>query len=93
MFMWEMWKKGFYIWEKNTAIFYEQLLKSPLMLTPAGSILNEVMKGKAALNDATAKVWGSVGLSTKKDQERTLHALNMIQSRLSDLEEKLEDRE
>ena len=33
-----------------------------------------------------------LGLPTKRDQERTLHLLNQLQSRLMDLEEKLETR-
>ena len=48
------------------------------------------MKTKAASDKATASFWGNMGLPTKRDQERTLHALNQIQSRLLDLEEKLE---
>ena len=37
--------------------------------------------------------WGLMGLPTKRDQERTLHALNQIQSRLLDLEEQLADQQ
>jgi hypothetical protein len=48
------------------------------------------MKAKAAGDRAVAAWWGSMGLPTKRDQERTLHALNQIQSRLLDLEERLE---
>jgi hypothetical protein len=41
---------------------------------------------------AAAQWWGAIGVSTKRDQERALHALNQIQSRLMDLEEKLAER-
>ena len=34
--------------------------------------------------------WSALGLPTKRDQERTLHALNQLESRLMDLEDKLE---
>jgi hypothetical protein len=34
--------------------------------------------------------WGAWGLPTKRDQERILHSLNQLQSKLIDLEEKLE---
>jgi len=47
------------------------------------------MKGKAASEKALAAAWGAAGLATKRDQERALHALNQIQSRLLDLEEEL----
>ena len=50
------------------------------------------MKAKAASDKKVAETWGSLGLATRRDQERTLHALNQIQSRLLDLEEKLDER-
>ena len=92
--MWDMWKKGFYAWESATAQYMEQVLTSPATLTPSGAMLSAAMKMKARRDKAVAKWWSStVGLPTRRDQERTLHALNQIQSRLIDLEEKLADLE
>lgn len=90
--MWDMWKKGFYAWENATANYMEHWLKSPLVLQPSGKMLSAVMKAKAAQQKAAAQVASSMGLSTREDQERMMHALNQIQSRLMDLEEKLEER-
>jgi hypothetical protein len=92
MLGWEMWKKGFDAWEDATARYMEEVLKSPLVLGPSGAMLTAAMKAKAASEKAAATYWGMVGLSTKRDQERTLHALSQIQARLMDLEEKLADR-
>ncbi len=92
MFVWDMFKKGFYAWENATAGYLEAVLKSPLVLEPSGAMLSAVLKGKATTDRAIATVWGNLGLPTKRDQERTLHALNQIQSRLLDLEEKLDAR-
>lgn len=89
MLSWEQWKKGFDVWENATAKYLEVWLKSPLVLGPSGAILTAVMRAKAASDKAVAAWWGALGLSTKRDQERTLHALHQIQSRLLDLEEKL----
>ena len=47
------------------------------------------MKAKAASDKAVAQWWSMMGLPTRRDQERTLHALNQLQSRLIDLEEQL----
>jgi hypothetical protein len=91
--LWETWKKGFDAWENATAKVLEAWLKSPLVLVPSGAMLTGAMRVKAASDRATALVWASLGLPTRRDQERTLHALNQIQSRLIDLEEKLEDLE
>ena len=93
MEMWDHWKKGFYAWEDATAQYLEGVLKSPAVLGPSGQILSSAMKARAAGSDALARYWGGWGLPTKRDQERTLHALNQIQSRLLDLEDRLRDIE
>ncbi len=92
MFGFDQWKKGFDAWEGATAEYLETVLKSPLLLTPAGAMLSMAMKGKAAAEKTKAAFWGAWGLPTKRDQERTLHALNQLESRLLDLEEKLAEK-
>jgi hypothetical protein len=92
MFAWDLWKKGFDAWESATAKVVEQWMKSPLVLGPSGSLLAAASKAKVAADRAAANWWGALGVSTKRDQERALHALNQIQSRLLDLEEKLGER-
>jgi hypothetical protein len=87
--MWDQWKKGFFAWENTTANYFEEVLKNPVVLGPAGQILGGAMKARAAGEQALAQFWGGWGLPTKRDQERTLHALNQIQSTLLDLEERL----
>lgn len=90
--LWETYKKGFDAWENATAKVVETWLKSPLVLKPSGAMLTGMMRMKSAGDRMTAMWWGSLGLPTKRDQERTLHALHKLESRLNDLEEKLEDR-
>ena len=87
------WKTAFDQWENATAKYSEDLLKMPAVLGPSGAVLSGLMKVKAASDRAQAHWWGAIGLPTKRDQERTLHALNQIQSRLLDLEDKLDDLE
>jgi hypothetical protein len=89
--IWENWKKGFDAWEKTTAQYVDHWLRSPMLLQPLGTMFTQAFKAKAAADKATEMVWGLWGLPTKRDQERTLHALNQLQSRLLDLEEKLSD--
>lgn len=90
--LWDNYKKGFDAWETTTAKFLETVLKSRAVLEPSGALLTGLMRVKAATDRASAMWWGAMGLPTKRDQERTLHALNKLESRLNDLEEKLEDR-
>lgn len=89
MFGFADFKKGFDAWENATAERLEKVLKSPKLLDPAGKLLTVAMKGKARSEKALAGFWGAVGLPTKHDQERTLHTLHQLESRLLDLEEKL----
>ncbi len=89
--IWETWKKGFDSWENATAKYVEHWLKSPLLLWPSGAMLGGAMKAKAAYDKAAAQWAGNMGLATKRDQERALHTLNQIESRLLDLEERLEE--
>ncbi len=93
MLGWEQWKKSFDAWENSTAQLFEQYLKSPLVLGPSGAMLTAAMKAKATTDKAMASWWGAIGLPTKRDQERSLHALNQMQSRLLDLEERLAERD
>lgn len=88
---WEYWKRAFYAWENHTAKYLEEMLQNPLVLGPSGKMLGESMKLKAKSNKMMTSFWGAMGLPTKHDQERMMHALNQLQSRLYDLEERLED--
>jgi hypothetical protein len=87
---WDQYKQGFDAWEKATAQLLETWLKSPLILEPAGQMLTNAMKMKSMSDKAVSQWWGQMGLPTKRDQERTLHALNELESKLLDLEEKLD---
>jgi hypothetical protein len=89
--IWDLYKKAFYAWEDATAKYLEQWTKSPLLLGPSGMMLGGMMKAKAAYDRAAASWVGNLGLATKRDQERTLHTLHQIESRLIDLEERLSE--
>ena len=90
MSLWSSWKKGFDAWENATAQQLEVWLKSPALLTPSGALLTVAMKAKARASGAVAGAIGALGLPTRRDQERTLHLLNQLNSRLHDLEEKID---
>lgn len=87
--IWETWKKGFDAWENATAKYMEHWMKSPFILGPSGMMLGSVMKAKAAYDKAASQWVGAMGMATKRDQERSLHTLNQLESRLLDLEERL----
>jgi hypothetical protein len=87
--IWDIWKNGFTAWETATASYMEKVMSNPGVLGPAGAMLTAAMKTKAATDKAMSAWWSMLGLPTRRDQERSLHKLNMLESRLYDLEEKL----
>jgi hypothetical protein len=89
MNLWQQWKKGFDAWEKATAEYLSRALENPAVLGPAGALLTAAMKAKAAGDRVAHQFWGGLGLATKRDQERGLHKLNVLESKLLDLEERL----
>ncbi len=87
--IWNRWKQGFGAWEQTTATYLEKLLANPAVIGPVGTMLTAAMKTKAATDRAMASWWSAIGLPTRHDQERSLHKLNQLESRLHDLEEQL----
>jgi hypothetical protein len=89
--LFDKWKKGFDAWESRAAEVSAEVLSSPRVLEPSGVVLSVVMRGRARADRALEGLWSSVGLPTRRDQERTLHLLNVMERKILDLEEKLED--
>lgn len=87
--VWDVFKRSFDAWENATATLLEHGLKSPILLEQLASMMTATLKVKAAQENIVAMMWEAAGLATKRDQDRTLHALNQLQSRLFDLEERL----
>lgn len=85
------WKAAFDEWENTTAKYTEEVLKSPALLDPAGAAISSVMRAKAVADRTAERWWGALGLPTKRDQERTLHLLHHLESKILDLEEQLAD--
>jgi hypothetical protein len=91
--IWSAWKRGFAAWEASTSQYMDKLLQNPGVLGPAGAVLTAAMKTKAAADRALDAWWAAWGLPTRRDQERALHKLNQLESRLMDLEEQLQEIE
>lgn len=87
--MWDSWKRGFDAWERVTADMLETGLRSSLLLQPSGALLAALTRSKRLGDRVTAAWVRTLGMATKGEQERTLHAINQVQSRLLDIEEQL----
>lgn len=85
-------KKAFDVWEGQAAKVSSEVLESPRVLEPMGVALTVVMRGKARIDRTLSGVWSTIGLPNRRDQERTLRLLSVMERRIIDLEEKLEDQ-
>jgi len=77
--------------ERNTSKYFEKLFRDPTFLKFMGNSMDQMFKAKILNDDFFLSLWKQMLLPNKRDQERTLHQLNEIESQLFDLEEKLED--
>jgi hypothetical protein len=64
---------------------------SPAVLEPAGAWLTATTRAKAASDQLLERWWGTMGLPTRRDQERTLHTLHELESKLLELQERLDE--
>ncbi|MCX5743108.1 MAG: hypothetical protein NT062_11510 [Proteobacteria bacterium] len=85
--LWDTWKTGFATWEATTAQYLEKVMSTPAVLQPAATMMTAVMKTKAKADRAMTSWWALWGLSTRSDQERSLHKLNQLESKILDLQE------
>ena len=90
MNIWDTWKQGFTAWEQATAGYMEKVLSNASVLSPMAHVVTAAAKTKAATDRAMSTWWSMWGLPTRRDQERALHKLNQLESRLYDLEEKIQ---
>jgi hypothetical protein len=85
--VWSVWRRWFDAWEGTTARVLEHGLRSPWLLEPGGALLTGMMRLKSMGDRWVDAWWSAFGLATRREQERALHELNRLHSRLLDLEE------
>lgn len=79
----------FAVWERNTSAYFEKFLRNPNVLESLGQVMNAGYKNKIYVDKTLHAMWKNLGLPNKRDQERTLHLLNELHSRIHDLEDQL----
>ncbi len=85
---WEFSKRAAGRWEHSAAKAADRGLRDPWIMRSAGRWLSAMTAIKATTDAAAERWWAAVGLPTKRDQERQLHLLNELHSRVLDLEER-----
>jgi hypothetical protein len=86
---WKNWKSGFDRWEKTTAEYFDKTLQNPGFLGPSAGLLKAMMQTKSNTDKAMNMWWNTLGLTNRDEQDRTLHRINQLESRILDLEEEL----
>jgi hypothetical protein len=79
-------------WEKQTAAYFDKVLRNPGFLELSGNLMGAALRSKIVVDQFLMATWKSLLLPTKRDQERTLHLLNELHSRVNDLEDELTDQ-
>ncbi len=90
MSAWAEFKKNFDTWEDSTARTLERVLKSPTFIGPSGATLSAFMRARAAGDAKRNELWAEAGIATRLEQERTLHLLSRLESRMLDLESRMD---
>lgn len=76
-------------WEKKASDYFDTVLRHPTFLNAIGGLLSTGCRNKAQFDRAMGALWKNLNLPNKNDQERTLHLLNELHSRIFDLEERI----
>lgn len=90
---WALFEQSYRAWERAAGPLMDTWLGSASTFAPAGKLLGLVTRAQKTQRRMLREWWGGLGVATRDDQARTLHALQALESRLIDLEERLEDAE
>lgn len=88
---WKTWKSGFDRWEKTTAEYLESTLQKASVLGPSANLLRVVMQAKIGTSRVVGKGLRAVGLTSRDQQDRAMHRINQLESKVLDLQEELDD--
>lgn len=76
--------------EKSTAGFMEKLVKDDNLLKIMGKWRDNALDFKTYFDKIVTEALRNMNLPNKKDQEKTLHKLNTLESQVNDILDKLE---
>jgi len=82
-------KEAYQIWEKPAGEFWMAYLSSPLFLETLGQGLTLSLSYQRMAKAAAIGFWRAWGLPDTDTQDKTLHKLNEIESRIDRLSEQM----
>ncbi len=86
----QLWKQAFDIWEKQTADYWDKVLRSPQFLEQMGKSLEQSLAVKTQIDKAVTLALSSLQLPNKRDQEQILHKLTELSTQVRQLSERVD---
>jgi len=77
-------------WEKYTAQYWDQVLRSPLLLEMLGQNLELALGLQSSAAEALERFWQAWGLPSRSAQELALHRLNQLQAQVQRLSRRID---
>lgn len=87
----DLFKQSFAQWEKQTADFWNAILRDPAFLKSAWQAMELGLQTQQALNQAVQANLETWQLPTHDSQTRILHQINRLQILADDLNQRLDD--
>jgi hypothetical protein len=87
------WRLWFDAWEPKAAAAWDGALRRPWVVEPVAATLTALARANTIRAEVTRRIWRACGLATRHDQDRLLFALQRLESRILDLEERIADRD
>lgn len=88
---WKIWKSGFDRWETTTADFLDKTLQNSAILSSSGTLIKAVLQAKGAASQVVDAGWNRLGITSRKEQDKALHRINQLESKLLDMEEEIHE--
>ena len=87
----KMFTKMFNTWEQQASQSMEQYLRNPSVLNFVGNFLQSGLKYKIYWDQFCLHSLKNLMLPNKRDQEKMMHQLNELNSRINDVEDNIEE--
>ena len=87
----EFYKKFYETWEKSTSEALEKYINSPLFALNIGKAVEKSSELKKYFDEVVEKSLRSVRLPSKNDIERIHNAINVIEAKINDLSDMVEE--
>jgi hypothetical protein len=87
----DFFKQSFEQWEKQTAEFWNNMLRDPSFLKSSWQAMELTLQSQQAMNKAVQQNLETWGVPTRETFDKIQHQINRLQIMLDDLNERLDE--